>query len=97
MFVGFQFWPPQFKKDADRLGRVQRTVTKMIKGLENLPCEERLKELGLFFLEKRRLGGDLITVFQYLKGGYKDHGGSLITRNHMEKTRGNDRSPTARN
>ena len=62
---------------------------KMIKGLENLPYEERVKELGVFSLEIRRLIGDLITVFQCLKGSYKEDGDSLFTRSHMEKTRGN--------
>ena len=62
------FLSPQFKKDMDRLQRVQRQAVKMTKGLENLPYEERLKELGLFTLEKRWLSDDLITVFQYLKG-----------------------------
>lgn len=71
-------------------------VSKMTKGLENLSYEERLKEENLFSLENRRLEGDLITVVSYLKGGYKEDGGSVITRSHMEQTRGNDRSPTAR-
>ena len=65
-----QAWGHQYSRDAELLEWIQRMATKMIRGLERLRCEERLRELFFFSLEKRRLQGDLSVAFQYLKGAY---------------------------
>ena len=76
-------------KCRELLERVQRRATEMIRGLEHLSYEDRLRELGLFSLEKRRLWDDIIAAFQYLKGAYKQEGSQLFTRMDNSRRRGN--------
>jgi len=59
----------------------------MIRGLEPLCCEERLRELGLFSPEKGRLWGDLLEAFQYLMGACKKKGDKLFSRACCDRTR----------
>ena len=61
-----QFWATWYKRDMELLEQVQQTDTEMIKGLKHLSCEERLRELGLVSLEKRRLMRCLSLVYKYL-------------------------------
>ena len=72
-----QTWSTQHRKDVELLEWVQRRAMKMIKGLESY--ENRLRELSLFSLEKRRFQGDLIVAFQYLKEAFKQEGNQLST------------------
>lgn len=87
-----QFWFLQFKEDTDRLKSVWKRVTKMIKGLDSLPCKRRLKACP----GRREGSGGPHRRFQYLKGSYKGDWEYFaeaweycgFTRNHTN-TRGN--------
>jgi len=84
-----QLWSPQHRKDRDLLEQLHRRARKTIRGLKDLFYEERLRELRLFSLEKRKVWGHHIAAFQYLKGAYKEAGEGIFTRACHDRTKGN--------
>ncbi|CAM5134922.1 unnamed protein product [Natator depressus] len=83
-----QMWLPHLKKDILELEKVQKRATKMIRGIEQLPYEERLIKLGRLSLEKRRLREDMIDVYKIMSGIEKLKKEVLFTPSHNTRTRG---------
>jgi len=85
-----QLWSPQHRKDMELSEWGQSRTTRMIRGLEHLSREDRLRELGLFSMERRRLWVDLMVTFHYLEGAYKKDREWLFIRACCNRTRCSD-------
>ncbi len=83
-----QAWSPPTLGDMAKIENVQRLATKLVPALRAFPYEVRLVILGLFFMKRRRLRGDLKWVFKILKGKVRLDPNNLFTLRSTCKRRG---------
>ena len=83
-----QFWSPNLRKDILVIEAVQRRFTRLIPGMAGLSYEERLKRLGLYSLEFRRMRGNLIETYKIIKGLDKLDAGKMFPMFVKSRTRG---------
>ena len=82
-------WSPYLVRDIEVLEKVQKWATKLIKGYEKLPYDQRLKSLGIYTLFYHRQRGDLIEVFKILNGYYNINPLQFFTPSDVTSTIGN--------
>ena len=76
------------KKGTDLLEWAKRRAMGTVKGLEHFSSEDRLRALGLFSLQKRRLWGDVLAAFQRLNRAYRKAEERFFIRRYSDRTKG---------
>ena len=84
-----QFWSPHLRGDINKMERIQHRATKMIPELRFKTYPQRLEELKLISLERRRLRGQLIETYKYLNGFTKASPEGLFDRDPNQRNRNN--------
>uniref|UniRef100_A0A8D2Q013 Reverse transcriptase domain-containing protein n=1 Tax=Varanus komodoensis TaxID=61221 RepID=A0A8D2Q013_VARKO len=84
-----QFWVPHYRKDIARLESVQHSATRLVASLQGIGYEARLRELDLFSLEKRRLRGDMLATYRYVRGCHMEMGRDLFSPAEEGRTHSN--------
>jgi len=83
-----QTWRPYLKKDIEKLEKIQRRATKMIRECRYFNYSDRLKYTGLTTLEARRDRGDMIECFKFLRGYNKTDAETFFRLSGQQRTRG---------
>ena len=83
-----QIWNPYLKKDIECIEKIQRRATKLVHGFNKMSHEQRLKALGLYSLQRRRLRGDLIETYKILTGKDKIKSDQLFQKATTTEIRG---------
>ena len=83
-----QIWNPYLKKDIECIEKIQRRATKLVHGFNKMSHEQRLKALGLYSLQRKRLRGDLIETYKILTGKEKIKSDQLFQKATTTEIRG---------
>ena len=83
-----QIWNPYLKNDIECIEKIQRRATKLVHGFDKMPYEQRLKALGLYSLQRRKLRGDFIETYKILTGKEKMKSDQLFQKATTTELRG---------
>ena len=85
-----QAWLPYSTKYIDYMEKVQHRATKMVYGFGNVKYEERLKRLKLFYIQYRRMRGDMIKTYRIISGLKEVNSSQFFTKSNTNNPCGHN-------